>query len=186
MPYQFELVTQQLVALPRTSLAALRTAIARDAGIGYATYLQEAGYAGGRAVFDAFAEWLAARGADAPDQLPAEAFHTQMSAFFVDAGWGRLAVTPVGTVAARLDADDWAESDPDAHLDHPGCHFTAGLLADFLGRVADSSLAVLEVECRSAGGATCRFVAGSPEVMQHVYDRMAAGIDYEAALSELD
>ena len=38
------------MALPRQSLAALRSALMRDLGGGYATYLQEAGYAGGDAI----------------------------------------------------------------------------------------------------------------------------------------
>lgn len=185
MPYPLDLSPQQLVTLPRASLGALRAALARDAGPSYATYLQEAGYAGGPSVFEAFSEWLTARGAAAPDSLSIEAFGTQIAAFFADTGWGRLTVTPVRDVAARVDAEDWAESDPQARLDHPGCHFTAGLLADFLGRVANNTLAVLEVECRSTGASRCRFVAGSPEVLQHVYDRMTAGVDYAAALDEL-
>jgi predicted hydrocarbon binding protein len=185
MTYPLELTSQRLVTLPRASLAALRSALVRDAGAGYATYLQEAGYAGGESVFDAFGEWLAARGGGAPDILPVAAFATQAAAFFADTGWGSLTVSPVHDVAARLDSSDWAEADPDARLDHPACHFTAGLLADFLGRVANSTLAVLEVECRSSGASRCRFVAGSPTVMQHVYDRMAAGTHYTAALDEL-
>jgi predicted hydrocarbon binding protein len=185
MAYPLELVSQHLVALPRSSLTALRTVLARDAGAGFATYLQEAGYAGGRTLFEAFSEWLAARGADSPESLPVEAFRTQMAAFFADAGWGQLQVTSVNDVAARIDADDWAEADPGAGLAHPACHFSAGLFADFLGRVAADTLAVLEVECRSAGGSCCRFVAGSPDVMQHVYERVAAGANYAAALDEI-
>ena len=185
MPLLTDPGSQNVVAMPRASIAALRTALLRDAGPGYATYLQEAGYAGGEMLFEAFADWLAARGADAPAALPLEAFATQAGAFFSDMGWGRVDVTAIRDVAARIDSENWAESDPDARLDNPGCHFTTGLLADFLGRVANSPLAVLEVECRSSGGSRCRFVAGSAEVMQHVYERVAAGTEYAAALEEL-
>jgi hypothetical protein len=117
--------------------------------------------------------------------MPVDAFYAQVAAFFADAGWGRLSLTAIRDVAARIDAEEWAESDPDGTFDHPACHFSAGLFADFLGRVADNTLAVLEVECRSAGGTRCRFIAGSPEVMQHLYDRMATGADYATALDEL-
>ncbi|HYV96195.1 MAG TPA: V4R domain-containing protein [Gemmatimonadaceae bacterium] len=185
MPYPTDLAAQQLIALPRASLSALRGALRRDAGAGYATYLQQAGYAGGETVFTAFREWLSSRGADAPEALPLDAFATQVGAFFGDTGWGRVDVSPMGSVVATIDCPEWAESDPDAQLEHPGCHFTTGLFADFFGRVANSALAVLEVECRSCGGSKCRFVAGSAEVMQHVYERMAAGSSYESAVGEL-
>lgn len=185
MPYPTDLAPQHLVTLPRASIGALRAALLRDAGPGYASYLQEAGYAGGETIFEAFRAWLAGRGADAPESLPIEAFAAQAGAFFADTGWGRLEVTPRHDVAAIVDAADWAEADPEAHLDHPGCHFTTGLLADFFGRVASSPLAVLEVECRSSGGERCRFVAGSAEVMQHVYERIAAGSGYDEAIDEI-
>ena len=52
-----------LVALTRDSLLALRDAMFRDIGPNAAALLQEAGYAGGPALFDAFSQWLASRGA---------------------------------------------------------------------------------------------------------------------------
>jgi predicted hydrocarbon binding protein len=185
MPFPTDLGTQQLATLPRASLAALRMAMRRDAGSVSATWLQEAGYAGGETMFSAFRDWLAARGADSPDKLPVDAFAVQAGAFFGDCGWGRIDVTPVRDVAATIDSPDWAEADPAARLDQPGCHFTSGLFADFFGRIANSTLAVLEVECRSCGADQCRFVVGSADVMQHVYERMTAGVDYQGALREL-
>ena len=185
MPFPTDLATQQLITFPRASIGALRTALRRDAGGAFATYLQEAGYAGGETIFGAFRDWLAARNADAPDVLPLDAFGIQAGAFFGDSGWGRIDVKPVRDVAATIDSPDWAEADPNAKLEQPGCHFTAGLFADFFGRVANSPLAVLEVECRSCGAEQCRFVVGSAEVMQHVYDRVTAGAGYLGALNEV-
>lgn len=185
MPYPTDLVTQQLVTMPRASIAALRTALLRDTGAGFATYLQEAGYAGGETIYSAFRDWLAARGADTPEALPLEGFGVQVGAFFADTGWGRIDVTAIGNMVAAIDSPDWAEADPDAGLEYPGCHFTTGLFADFFGRVASSPLAVLEVECRSSGAEHCRFIAGSAEVMQHIYDRMSAGADHLTAIREL-
>ena len=67
-----------------------------------------------------------------------------------------------------------------------------GRLIDYLdallaGRYMNHSspLAVLEVECRSSGAEHCRFIAGSAEVMQHIYDRMSAGADHLTAIREL-
>lgn len=185
MAYPTDLASQQLVTLPRASITALRAALVRDAGAGYASYLQEAGYAGGETIFAAFRDWLAGRGADDPDSLPIDAFALQATAFFAESGWGRIDVTPNDDVAATIESADWAEADPQSRLDHPGCHYTTGMFADFFGRVASSPLAVLEVECRSCGAPRCRFIAGSAEVMHHVYERMAAGEDYATALREL-
>ncbi len=41
----------------------------------------------------------------------------------------------------------------------------------------------MEVECRSRGEARCRFLAGSPETLSIVYDRMAQGSGYLEALA---
>jgi hypothetical protein len=70
----------------------------------------------------------------------------------------------------------------DAKGEYPSCHLTCGLLADFLGRISDGLVAVMEVECRSRGDSRCRFLAGSPETLSTLYERMAQGMSYEAAL----
>ena len=41
----------------------------------------------------------------------------------------------------------------------------------------------MEVECRSRGDARCRFLAGSPETLAALYERMAQGMAYAEALS---
>ena len=40
----------------------------------------------------------------------------------------------------------------------------------------------MEVECRSRGDARCRFLAGSPETLSMLYERMAQGASYADAL----
>jgi hypothetical protein len=62
------------------------------------------------------------------------------------------------------------------------CFFSAGLLADFLGRLAGEAVAVMEVECRSRNDGRCRFLSASPETLQRVYDEMTAGRSYADAL----
>ena len=42
----------------------------------------------------------------------------------------------------------------------------------------------MEVECRSMGGERCRFLIGTGETLQHVYDEMAQGVGYADALAE--
>ena len=74
MPQSLDLANHQLLALTRSSLAALRAALIRDAGPAAASYLQEAGYAGGEMLFDSLRSWLAARTAAQPEELAVEEF----------------------------------------------------------------------------------------------------------------
>ena len=186
MPQTIDLADHQMVALTRASLAALRGALFRDAGPAAAGYLQEAGYAGGEALFASFRDWLAARGAGAPEDLSVEDFERRASEYFHDAGWGSLRVGSLKDAVATLDSDDWGEADPASQLEFPGCHLTTGILADFFGRLADHPLAVLEVECRSMGAPRCRFLIGNAEVMEHVYEEMGRGLDYEQATDSIE
>ena len=181
-----ELATNGMLGLPRAALAALRAALYRDAGPAAAAYLQEAGYAGGETLFAAFRGWLSARGEQAPESLTLERFEELATGYFRDAGWGSLSVGSLRSAVAVLDSPDWGEADPDSGMEQPACHFTTGMFADFFGRIADAQLAVLEVECRSTGAHRCRFLIGNAEVMEHVYDTLGRGSDYETALGEVE
>lgn len=183
MAQTIDLAQHQMLALTRASLAALRAALVRDAGPAAATYLQEAGYAGGESLFESFNAWLRDRGLGAAEDLDLATFEREASDYFRDAGWGTLAIGSLGDAVATLDTTDWGEANPDSALDHPACHLTTGMFADFFGRIADHPLAVLEVECRSAGDARCRFLVGNPEVMGHVYDELGRGIAYSEAVA---
>jgi len=182
MAQSIDLPENGLVALTRQSLLALRSALFRDVGPNAAALLQEAGYAGGQALYDAFARWLAARGQAAPESLPAAEFALRATEFFRDIGWGALEIGALESVAT-IDSPDWAESDPAYPLDFPGCYYSAGVLADFFGRLAGQPLAVMEVECRSMGAPRCRFLVGSGDTMQKVYDAMGQGIPYDQAVA---
>jgi predicted hydrocarbon binding protein len=184
MATTFALASTPLVALPRQSLAALRAALMRDLGGGYATYLQEAGYAGGEAIFAAFQEWLAARGSHA-DSVGFAEFQGLAAEFFRDTGWGTLEIGNLNDVVITLDSANWAEADPTLNIGFPACYYSMGLLADFFGRLAGSTLACYEVECRSNGAPRCRFLLGSTEVIGQVYQRMTEGRTYLEAVQEL-
>lgn len=181
MPQSLELRANGLVALTCDSLSALRGALFRDLGPSAATYLQDAGFAGGAALHAAFSEWLALNGAPAPAAIPATDFAHYATTFFRDSGWGSLEMGTLDDAVATIDSADWSEADPLSGLEFPGCHITTGMLADFFGRVAGAPLAVMEVECRSMGADRCRFLLGSSDVMQRVYDLMADGTSYDAA-----
>jgi predicted hydrocarbon binding protein len=181
MAQSIDLPASGLLAMTRDSLLALRAALFRDVGPNAAALLQEAGYAGGPALFDAFERWLAANGHPGADALPASQFATRATEFFRDAGWGSIELGAIETVAT-IDSADWAEGDPSNPLEFPGCYYTSGVFADFFGRLAGEPLAVMEVECRSMGSDRCRFLIGTGETLQRVYEEMTQGVAYTQAL----
>lgn len=171
------------VTLGPRVLQQLRAVLERDAGLQAASYLQEAGFAGGEAMYAAYAAWLGENyGVERPGDLDAQYLSEALWRFFAELGWGSVTVTPLGAAAIALDSPDWAEALGDAKGEYPSCHLTTGLLADFLGRISDGLVAVMEVECRSRGDGRCRFLAGSPETLSTLYERMAQGMNYGEAL----
>ena len=170
------LSASSLVALSPRALHALRDRVGAEA-------LQEAGYAAGEATYRAFAAWLPqVTGVDHPGDLAAPRLAEVLSQFFTSLGWGAIKVSPAGEAAVAMDADQWAEAAPEARLEHPSCFFTSGMLADFMGRMANASLAVMEVECRSRGDARCRWLVGAPATLTAIYEHMTQGADYLTVL----
>jgi predicted hydrocarbon binding protein len=140
------------------------------------TILQEAGYAAGAGLYQSFAA------TNNPADLDADLLGETLSEFFTNGGWGTVTMRPVGTGALALDSSDWAEAAPGT-AQTPMCFFSAGMLADFLGRLSDQTIAVMEVECRSRGDERCRFLSATPEVLEKVYNEMTNGRTYEEALT---
>ena len=177
------LLPHRCLILSRAALHQLRASLERGTGVQSATYLQEAGFASGEGVYAAFSEWAAAtyfveRPADLDIQFLGEA----MSGFFHDCGWGTLVPDQIAPAVVCLDSSDWAEAHPESQAQYPSCHFSCGMLADFLGRLSGGLMGVMEVECRSRGEERCRFLAGSPETLGVLYDRMNQGTPYMQAL----
>lgn len=181
MPQPLDLAAHGMLALTRSSLATLRTALLRDGGPDAALYLQEAGYAGGDALWSAFGRWLGERSEIPAEALDVPTFELRATEFFREAGWGGLRIGALGDVVATLDSDDWGEATPESAAGLPCCHLSTGMFADLFGRVAGMPVAVMEVECRSAGAPRCRFLVGSPAVMERIYDEMGRGVTYEEA-----
>lgn len=180
------LAAHHCVGIGQRALVTLRQSLERDTGIQAAAYLQEAGFAGGQELYEAFGSWLQeAYSLERPSEIRADRVGDILSDFFELTGWGRLTVDRLGDVALALDAEEWAESVPNGDAPYPSCHLSCGLLAEFLGRMAGETMAVMEVECRTRGDARCRFIAGAPDTLGTAYDRMAQGAGYEEAL-ELD
>ena len=169
-------LTSSLVAMSPRALHALRDRAGAQA-------LQEAGYAAGDATYAAFSKWLTGSASvDHPQDLAAPKTAEVLTRFFSSLGWGGVSVTPLADAAFAMDSADWAEAQADAQLQYPGCYFTSGLLADFMSRIADATLAVMEVECRSRGDAHCRWLVGSPDTLTALYQHMAQGADYQNVL----
>jgi predicted hydrocarbon binding protein len=177
------LVSPHCLAISRKSLHQLRSSLERDAGLQTASYLQEAGFAGGEAVYQAYRGWLTGRfGVQEPSGLDVRHLGETLSGFFRETGWGTLTVTPIAQAVIALDSPDWSEAESGAGAQYPSCHLSSGMLADFLGRVSNTTLGVMEVECVTKGDSRCRFLAGAPESLQVLYERMAEGQTYQEAL----
>ena len=185
MPHPTDRPAPELVAIPRATLATLREVLARDAGADAAARLQEAGFAGGEALFEAFERSLAERGEGEPEGLAVGRFERLASDFFRERGWGTLTVGALNDAVVTLDSSDWWEDEQQGDA-HGGCDLTVGVLASFFGRVASQPLSVLQVEYRAAGDARSRFLLGSAEVLEHVYERLAEGEELEAAVAGVE
>jgi predicted hydrocarbon binding protein len=173
--------------LSQRSIHHLRQVLERDAGLQAATWLQEAGFAGGEALYEAYAEWLTDNySVDRPASLDVRHLGETLSRFFQEYGWGSVRVTPLTPAVIAMDSPDWWEADPGQGAEYPSCHLSSGLLAELLSRVSGSPLGVMEVECRSRGEPRCRFLAGAPETLQILYTRMAEGSTYLQALGVED
>jgi Predicted hydrocarbon binding protein (contains V4R domain) len=180
-----DLADHEMLAVSREALSALRTALLRNSGPEAATCLQEAGYAGGGAVYESFLSWLREQGVEDAGELDMGDFERRASAYFRHVGWGTVEIGALRDAVAVVDSTDWGEADPREHLEHPACHFTTGMFADFFGHFSDAPLAVLEVECRSAGASRCRFLLGNGDVMRYVYEEMESGSEYEEAVGRV-
>ena len=167
------------LAIPVASLAALRHALATEVGADAAARaLHAAGHAAGDA-------WYPRLSFGDDQNISESAFWRRLSQLFSSHGWGTLAHSAVHPGVGALDATDWVEAQPEASEARPSCFFTTGVLANLLGNVAGSEVAVMEVECRSSGAARCRFLFGSAEALNALYSRVSSGSTVDTALAEL-
>lgn len=169
--------------LPAASLLALRRALVAELGADHAARaLQRAGHAAGDALFAAF---RSKAGADDPADLDELEFWRRLAALFADRGWGRLDFEAAHPGVGSLESSDWAEVDPAAGELRPSCYFTAGLLANILGRTAGADVGIIEVECRSRGDLRCRFLFGGRAALERVFAGLSVGHDAAEILADL-
>lgn len=147
-----------------------------------AEILHRVGYATGEALYERWRNRVAERtGLDEASRMDVRWFGPFLDELCVALGWGSLTVTPLGQRAMLLEAGAWAEAEPGG-TEAPGCHFTCGAFAAFLSALAGQAIAVMEVECRSRGDSTCRFLAGSRGTLDEVQDLQAARRPWSDAL----
>ena len=173
----------KLLGLAPSLLTTLRTSLDRVLGDSAAPVMQEAGFASGGDVYDAFRSWLEDKaGLDDPQKLDAELLGEMLSGFFDDTGWGRLTVQRIGSALA-VESQNWAEADPNSGVPIASCNISTGILAALFGKLAGGAVAVMEVDCRSKGDQSCRFLVGSNEVLNSVFEAMTKGEDYHSVLT---
>lgn len=140
--------------------------------------IRDAGFAAGQALFEHFAEWLAEQGQDSPTNLSDEQFPWLLEAFLHSQGWGRAELVPLSQAVMALDVSDWSEGgSPHGY----GCLVTTGLLSGFFGRLAGAPISVLDVHAPELAEGRSRFLLGSVDVLDYVWEAMGRGIPYEHA-----
>lgn len=140
-----------------------------------ATLLRQVGYGMGESVLRALKERTSEAGAEGIGSLEEDEFWDALGALFGDWEWGELRFARLHPGVAALESGDWAEADALVGAEHPGCHLSVGLLADLLGRAGQAEVAVMEVECRAAGDARCRFLLGGEGTLNAVFGGMQRG-----------
>jgi predicted hydrocarbon binding protein len=171
------------VGVGKSGFQALRQALQASLGEEASEKLQEAGHAAGRDAYQCFLRWLkATTGLNDPGAIDASQLGSVLSDFFQALGWGPLSMNRVGTAGVAFDTAESVEADPQAEAPFPSCFWSAGLLAGFMGALARQTVAVMEVECRSAKQARCRFLMGKPEALEAVYQAMSEGRDYNSVI----
>src|SRR3989475_9415881 len=172
------------LTIGRGALRQLHQSLLRDAADHAVTILQDAGFAAGEGVYEAFRTWLPGQtGVAEPQELDAARLNDVLSEFFRTLGWGSVTVGPVGVAALAIDSSDWAEAEPGT-AESPMCFFSSGMLAEFLGRLSGEPVAVMEVECRSRNDERCRFLSAAPETLNIVYEQMTQGRTYDEVLGD--
>lgn len=164
--------------------AALRLSL--EATVGHdeaAQALRRAGHAAGDAVFTLISDATAGSELAGLDEAD---FWQRLSDFCADRGWGRILFDEAHPGVGALESADWAEADPDAASLRPSCHFTVGLIANLLGRIADDAVGVLETECRSRGDLYCRFLFGGRSALEQIYAGIRTGVSVEDLIADIN
>ncbi len=173
------MATTRDIRIPADSIPALHRAFTRDLGAeAAARALREAGHAAGDALF----ERLSRGSGDELGAATSASFWDRLTALFRELGWGVIEHQELHPGVAALVGREWFELPEGART---GCHFTTGVLANLLGRVAGGDVAVLEVGCDDGSTGCCRFLFGGGPVLHEVYQALRDGRDLDSTLGAL-
>lgn len=165
------------VRLPSTALAALAERC-RRAGPEAVQALREAGRLTGVEIFGRLVE-----DADPENLSPADFWET-VARDLADMGFGAVSYEVLTEGVAAVEVRDLPEARQDGSGGNGtgGCPFSTGLLGGLVTEAAEAPVAVLEVECRSQGDESCRFLLGSEERLSGVRSRLLEGASLSDAL----
>lgn len=169
------------ISVPVELFDGLRAAAFRAGSSSGPDGLRDAGYSLGQALFGHFAAWLPEQGQDTVADLSDEQFPWLLQAFFHGLGWGRVELAPLSEAVMALDVSDWGEAGLSGSQAAGGYLISTGLFAGFFGQLAHAPIAVLEVESESRAPGSARFLLGSVDVMDYVWEAMERGIPYDRA-----
>jgi predicted hydrocarbon binding protein len=177
--------TARRLQLPQGALRSLLSAVADGRPPGEAVrLLRQAGYDAGDEVFELLQGRIAeCSDADGVEAIPMQQFWECFASVWESLRWGTLQHRQIHPAVAELVSTDWIEAD--AAPAGLGCHFTTGLFADLLRRVAGQEVAVLETECRGRGDRRCRWLLGAPDALDEVYGLLRAGASADDAVARL-
>jgi hypothetical protein len=172
------MTTHRDIRIPADSVHAIRRSLYRELGAeAGAQALQEAGYAAGDALF----ERLERGTSDDPlGSTPSTSFWDRLATAFRELGWGVMRHQALHPGVGALDAADWFELEGTGSA----CPFTTGALANILGRVAGTDVAVLQAPAGEEPG-TARFLFGSAGVLDDLYSGLREGRDLDTAIAGL-
>lgn len=154
-----------LLSVPPRALLALRKALLTRPDLDTVFALRDAAYAGGDAMYDAFAAFVESRDAVDPQALALDTFFKLAGEFWTQSGWGRTTFSEADGAFCAVEIEGCWEADVDDQPDPRGCHLTVGIIGAFLGKFAEYPVAVLEVEGPATDSDGCRFLAGNLDVI---------------------
>jgi len=131
--------------------------------------LRDAAFAGGDAMYDAFAAFVQAKDNVDPQELEIQRFFQRAGEFWTQSGWGQTSFSEADGAFCAVEIIGCWEAHVDDQPDPRGCHLTVGIIGAFLGKFADYPVAVLEVEGPATDSEKCRFLAGNVDMIGAKY-----------------
>jgi predicted hydrocarbon binding protein len=161
--------TPSLLSIPPSALLALRKALLTRPDLDTIFALRDAAFAGGDAMYDAFAAFVRENDSTDPQAMDITKFFQRAGEFWTRSGWGDTTFSEQDGAFCTVQIDGCWEAHLDDQPDPRGCHLTVGMLGAFLGRFADYPVAVLETAGPATDSDRCRFLAGSIEMIGAYY-----------------